>query len=207
MDIREPDYEPYEVSFAQAPPADPPGIRDLPPDFDEPPVQYSDGLMTQELLEHLMRLEGVDLTGRLDLESMVETQTDPGLPQGALGLEEITDRVAPRGGPGPEASLPPPAIGTLGQYDDSDRLPVTELPPAQVDYVQTDPRDFFEQQMLMLDSQFGPLEAMLSDRGAPMEAVFPVHETLFDPSQPVVLPPEPEMPRPMEPGFGPPPGP
>ena len=206
MSVREPDYEPYEVSFAQAPPPDPPGIRDLPPDLDEPPVKYSDGLMTQALWEHLMRLEGADLTGRLDLQSMVETKTNPGLPPGAPGLEEITHNVAPQGGPGPEASLPPPAIGTPEQCGDSDRLPAAELPPTRVDYVQTDPREYFEQQMSMLDSRFGPLEAMLFDRGAPMEAVFPVPGTLFDPSQPLVLPSEPEMPRLAEPGLGPPPG-
>ena len=164
--------------------------------------------MTEELLEHLIGLEGADLTGRLDLESMVETKTDPGPPPGALDLQEIAHKVAPQGGPGPEASLPPPAIGTPGQYGDSDRLPAAELPPARVNYVQMNPRDFFQQQqMQMLDSQFGLLEAMPSDRGTPMEAVFPVPGALLDPSQPLVLPPEPERPSLMEPGFGPPPGP
>lgn len=184
VDLRGSDYEPYEVSFAQAPP-DPQGIAGLPPVFAEPDAKYSDCLMTRELLEHLMGLQGADLAGRLDLEPMAETKADPQLVQRVGDLEEIAHGVASGG------------------------EPAARFAPAQVDYAAMNPHGFLEEQMRMLDQRFGPREAVPFDQGVPEEVVFHVQEILFDPAEQVVLPPEPRMPETMLPYWGaePPPGP
>ena len=66
-----------------------------------------------------------------------------------------------------------------------------------------DPQDSLEQQRQMLDNAFGPLEAILLDRGTPMEAAFLDEVVSFDPSQHVPLSPESHMPRHIGPSFGP----
>ena len=185
MDLRGSDYEPYEVSFAQAPPRDLQGIEGLPPVFAEPDVKYSDCLMTQELLERLMGLQGAVPGERLDLESMAEIKTDGQLAQRARDLEEIARSAVPVGEPAPQ------------------------LAPAQVDYAGVDPQGFVEEQMRTLEGRFSPREASPLDRDTPEELVFHLQEILFDPAEQVVLPPEPQMPETMRPYFGPepPPGP
>jgi len=185
MDLRGPGYEPYEVSFAQAPSPDPQGIAALPPAFDGPEVKYSDCLMTPELFEHLMGLQGVDLTGQLDLESMTDTKADPQLVQRVGDLEEIA-----RG------------AGLVGE-------PAARPAPAQMDYAAIDPQDFVEEQMHILDGRFSPREVMPLDQDTPEEVVFHMQEILFDPAEQVVLPPEPQMPETVRPYWGPepPPGP
>jgi hypothetical protein len=185
VDLRGAHYEPYEVSFAQAPPPDPQGIAGLRPAFDEPDVKYSDCLMTRGLFEHLMELQGADLGRRLDLESMAETKAGAQLAQRGGDLEEIAGSVAPVAEPAPQ------------------------LAPAQVDYAGVDQQGFVEEQRRILDNRFGPREAVPLDRGTPEELVFHVQEILFDPAEQVVLPPEPQMPETMRPYWGPepPPGP
>lgn len=178
MDLRGSDYEPSEVSFAQAPP-DPQGIAGLQPAFAEPDVKYSDCLMTRELFEHLMGLQGADLAERLDLESMAETKAGVQLAQGVGDLEDITRGVAPLGDPAAQPA------------------------PAKVDYAGVDPQGFAEEQMRILDGRFGPREVMPLYRDTPGELVFHLQEILFDPAEQVVLPPEPQMPETMRPYWGP----
>ena len=203
MDIPGADYEPYEVSFDQALPPGPQGIRDLQPDFDEPEVHYSDCPMTHGLFEDLMKMEGLDPTGRLDLEPIAEAPADPGPMPMASDLEEIARGAAPPGESAPQVSLPPRSIAESGQYDHFDQLPASNLPPAPVDYAAMDPQDFFEQQREILDNRFGQLETMPPDRGTKIEVAFLGQVVLSDPSQQIPLSPEPHMPRHMGSGFGP----
>jgi len=203
MDIPGADYEPYEVSFDQALLPGPQGIRDLQPDFDKPEVHYSDCPMTHGLFEHLMKTEGLDLTGRLDLEPIAEAPVAPGPMPVASDLEEIARGAAPLGELAPQVSFPLPSIDASSQYDHFDQLPASDLPPAPVDYAAIDPQDCFEQQRKILDNRFDQLETMPLDRGTPIEAAFLDQVVLFDPSQHVPLSPEPHMPRHMGSEFGP----
>jgi hypothetical protein len=121
----------------------------------------------------------------------------------ASDLEEIVRGAAPLGESAPQVFVPAPSIGASGRHDHSDQLPASGLSPVPADYAAMDPQDFFEQQMRMLGNGFGPLEAVLLDKGTPMEAVFLDQVVSFDPSQDVPLSPEPHMPLHMGPGFGP----
>jgi hypothetical protein len=196
VDMRGIEYEPYEVVFEQAPPHTPHVTGALLHDMDEPPVHYSDCPMTQGLFEHLMKEESLDPTGRLDMEQISGTPVDPGPMLAASSLEEIV-QAAPIEDSAPQVRFPRQPIAGRGQYDHFDRL------PALVDYAAVDPHDFFEQQRRILHNGFGPLEAVPLDRGAPMEMDFLDQIVLSDPSQQMLLFPEPHMPRHMGPGFGP----
>jgi hypothetical protein len=180
--LRGTDYEPYEIVFEQAPPNTPQMAGVLLPDDGEPPVRYSDCPMTRGLFEHFMKEEGFDPAGRLDIEPISEAPADLG----------------PVGQSAQQVYLPPCSIDDSDQYDHFDQLPTSDLPSAQAGYAAFNPQDFFEQQRRMIDIGFGQL-----DQGAPMEMEFLDQIVLSDPSQQMLLSPEPHIPRHMGPGFGP----
>jgi len=197
------DYEPYEVVFEQAPPNTPQMTGAFLPDIGELPVHYSDCPMTQGLFEHLMREEGLDPTARLDIEPISETSTDPGPMSADSGLEEIVHETGSIKDSAPQPCFLRHPIADSGQYDHLDRLPTSDHTSASVDYAARDPQDLFEQQRRIMDDGFGPLEVVPHERGAPMEAAFLDQIVLSDPSQQMLLFPEPHIPRHMGPGFGP----
>jgi hypothetical protein len=196
--MRGTEYEPYEVVFEQAPPNIPQITGDVPPNIDEPPIHYSDCRMTQGLFEHLMKEEGFDPAGRLDIESISEAPADPEPMSADSGLEEIAHGAVPLEEPELRVSLPPCSMAESGQYDHFDQSPSSDLPSAPADYAAIDPQDFFEQQRRMIDFGIGPL-----DRGSPMEMEFLDQIVLSDPSQQMLLSPEPHIPWHIGPGFGP----
>jgi hypothetical protein len=201
--MRGTDYEPYEVVFEQPPPNTPQMSGDVPPDIDETPIHYSDCRMTQGLFEHFMKEEGLDPTGRLDIEPISETSKDPGPMPVDSGLEEIVHEMGSIKDSAPQTCFLRHPIAESGQYDCLDRLPTSDHTSASVDYAAIDPQDFFKQQRQIMDDGFGPLEVVPHERGAPMEANFLDQIVLSDPSQEMLLFPEPHRPWHMGPGFGP----
>jgi hypothetical protein len=196
-DMRRTDYEPYKVVFEQAPPNTPQMTGALLPDVGEPPVRYSDRPMTQGLFEHLMKEEGLNPAGRLDIEPISEAPADPEPMPEDSGLEEIVHGAGPIEESAPQAWFPQHPIAENDQYDHLDWLPVS------ANYAAVDPQDFFQQQKRIMDNGLGPPEVVPLERGTPMEADFLDQIVLSDPSQQMLQFPEPHIPRYMGPGFGP----
>ncbi len=202
-DMRGTDYEPYEVVFEQAPPNTPQMTGALLPAVGEPPVRYSDCPMTRGLFEHLMKGEGFDPAGRLDIEPISEAPADPGPMSVDSGLEEIVHGAVPFEEPELRLSLPSRSMAESGQYDHFDHLPASDLPSAPAEYTTIDPQEFFEQQRRIMDDGFGALEVASLDQGAPMQADYLDQIALSEPSHQMLQFPEPHIRQYMGPGFGP----